>query len=158
MIWNSQEKRTPMNKTLRGNRAISEASAFDQWWEVMGVGGVSPTSVVIGLDPTEDGLTNRIPLHAGAVQAVDQFLLQHCEKTLHARVVETAMRTAHTLAYGAEPGDHRPVFPTGILATVVGRWDQSPLIPIAWNCVAQCVAAQVGIHLYPKYAGVALGQ
>ena len=97
----------------------------------MVVGGVSPTSVVIGLDPAEDGLANRIPLHAGAVQAVDQFLLERCEKTLHARVVKTAMRTAHTLAYGAEPGDHRPVFLTGILAAVVGMQDQPLLIPIA---------------------------
>ena len=105
-IMEQSRKTYTHEKTLSGKRSNSEASAFDQWREVMVVGGVSPTSVVIGLDPAEDGLANRIPLHAGAVEAVDQFLLERCEKTLHARVVKAAMRAAHTLAYGAEPGDH----------------------------------------------------
>ena len=99
--------------------------------QVLFVGGVAPETIIIGLDPAEDGLANRIPLHAGAVEAVDQFLLERCEKTLHARVVKAAMRVAHTLAYGAEPGDHRPVFLTGILAAVVGMQDQPLLVPIA---------------------------
>ena len=35
-IWNSQENRTPMSKTLSGKRVIGEASSFDQWREIQG--------------------------------------------------------------------------------------------------------------------------
>ena len=41
-IWNSQENRTPMSKTLSGKRVISEASPFDQWWEIQFIGSVAP--------------------------------------------------------------------------------------------------------------------
>ena len=50
-IWNSQENRTPMSKTLSGKRVISEASPFDQWREVQFIGSVAPAAVVVGLDP-----------------------------------------------------------------------------------------------------------
>ena len=52
-IWNSQENRTPMSKTLSGKRVISEASPFDQWREVQFIGSVAPAAVVVGLDPVE---------------------------------------------------------------------------------------------------------
>lgn len=84
---------------------------------------------IIGLDPAKKVLANRIPLHAGAVQAVDhRLLLERREKALHARVVKAAMRTAHTLSYGVELGNHRPVFSTGILAALAGMQDP-PLDP-----------------------------
>ena len=51
--WNSQENRTPMSKTLSGKRVISEASPFDQWWEIQFIGSVAPAAVVVGLDPVE---------------------------------------------------------------------------------------------------------
>ena len=104
MYWNSQENRTPMSKTLSGKRAISEASPFDQWREVQFIGSVAPAAVVVGLDPAEYDLANLIPLHGGELEPVDQFLLQRCEKTLHARVVKAAMRAAHALPDGTEPG------------------------------------------------------
>ena len=50
-IWNSQENRTPMSKTLSSKRVISEASPFDQWWEIQFIGSVAPAAVVVGLDP-----------------------------------------------------------------------------------------------------------
>ena len=40
-----------MSKTLSGKRAISEASPFDQWWEIQFIGSVAPAAVVVGLDP-----------------------------------------------------------------------------------------------------------
>lgn len=129
--WNSQENRTPMSQTLSGKRAISEASPFDQWWEIQFIGSVAPAAVVVGLDPAEYDLANLIPLHGGALEPVDQFLLQRCEKTLHARVVKAAMRAAHALSDGAEPGEHRPVLLAGVLAAVVGVQYQPLLITIA---------------------------
>ena len=77
--WNSQENRTPMSKTLSGKRVISEASPFDQWREIQFIGSVAPAAVVVGLDPAEYDLANLIPLHGGALEPVDQFLLQRCE-------------------------------------------------------------------------------
>lgn len=130
-IWNSQENRTPMSKTLSGKRVISEASPFDQWREIQFIGSVAPAAVVVGLDPAEYDLANLIPLHGGAVEPVDQFLLQRCEKTLHARVVKAAMRAAHALPDGTEPGEHRPVLLAGVLAAVVGVQYQPLLITIA---------------------------
>ena len=129
--WNSQENRTPMSKTLSGKRVISEASPFDQWREIQFIGSVAPAAVVVGLDPAEYDLANLIPLHGGAVEPVDQFLLQRCEKTLHARVVKAAMRAAHALPDGTEPGEHRPVLLAGVLAAVVGVQYQPLLITIA---------------------------
>ena len=81
---NSQESRTPMSKTLSGKRVISEASPFDQWREIQFIGSVAPAAVVVGLDPAEYDLANLIPLHGGALEPVDQFLLQRCEKSLGA--------------------------------------------------------------------------
>ena len=130
-FWNSQENRTPMSKTLSGKRVISEASPFDQWREVQFIGSVAPAAVVVGLDPVEYDLANLIPLHGGALEPVDQFLLQRCEKTLHARVVKAAMRAAHALPDGTEPGEHRPVLLAGVLAAVVGVQYQPLLITIA---------------------------
>ena len=52
-LWNSQENRTPMSKTLSGKRVISEASPFDQWREIQFIGSVAPAAVVVGLDPVE---------------------------------------------------------------------------------------------------------
>ena len=130
-LWNSQENRTPMSKTLSGKRVISEASPFDQWREVQFIGSVAPAAVVVGLDPAEYDLANLIPLHGGALEPVDQFLLQRCEKTLHARVVKAAMRAAHALPDGTEPGEHRPVLLAGVLAAVVGVQYQPLLITIA---------------------------
>lgn len=69
-----------MSKTLSGKRVISEASPFDQWWEIQFIGSVAPAAVVVGLDPVEYDLANLIPLHGGALEPVDQFLLQRCEK------------------------------------------------------------------------------
>lgn len=129
--WNSQENRTPMSKTLSGKRVIGEASSFDQWREIQFIGSVAPAAVVVGLDPAEYDLANLIPLHGGAVEPVDQFLLQRCEKTLHARVVKAAMRAAHALPDGTEPGEHRPVLLAGVLAAVVGVQYQPLLITIA---------------------------
>ena len=129
--WNSQENRTPMSKTLSGKRVISEASPFDQWREIQFIGSVAPAAVVVGLDPVEYDLANLIPLHGGALEPVDQFLLQRCEKTLHARVVKAAMRAAHALPDGTEPGEHRPVLLAGVLAAVVGVQYQPLLITIA---------------------------
>lgn len=129
--WNSQENRTPMSKTLSGKRVISEASPFDQWREIQFIGSVAPAAVVVGLDPVEYDLANLIPLHGGALEPVDQFLLQRCEKTLHARVVKAAMRAAHALTDGTEPGEHRPVLLAGVLAAVVGVQYQTLLITIA---------------------------
>lgn len=129
--WNSQENRTPMSKTLSGKRAISEASPFDQWREVQFIGSVAPAAVVVGLDPAEYDLANLIPLHGGELEPVDQFLLQRCEKTLHARVVKAAMRAAHALPDGTEPGEHRPVLLAGVLAAVVGMQNQTFLVTIA---------------------------
>ena len=131
VLWNSQENRTPMSKTLSGKRVISEASPFDQWREVQFIGSVAPAAVVVGLDPAEYDLANLIPLHGGALEPVDQFLLQRCEKTLHARVVKAAMRAAHALPDGTEPGEHRPVLLAGVLAAVVGVQYQTLLIAIA---------------------------
>ena len=128
--WNSQENRTPMSKTLSGKRAISEASPFDQWREVQFIGSVAPAAVVVGLDPAEYDLANLIPLHGGELEPVDQFLLQRCEKTLHARVVKAAMRAAHALPDGTEPGEHRPVLLAGVLAAVVGMQNQTFLVTI----------------------------
>ena len=130
-LWNSQENRTPMSKTLSGKRVIGEASSFDQWREIQFIGSVAPAAVVVGLDPAEYDLANLIPLHGGAVEPVDQFLLQRCEKTLHARVVKAAMRAAHALPDGTEPGEHRPVLLAGVLAAVVGVQYQPLLITIA---------------------------
>ena len=130
-MWNSQENRTPMSKTLSGKRVISEASPFDQWREIQFIGSVAPAAVVVGLDPAEYDLANLIPLHGGALEPVDQFLLQRCEKTLHARVVKAAMRAAHALPDGTEPGEHRPVLLAGVLAAVVGVQYQPLLITIA---------------------------
>ena len=130
-LWNSQENRTPMSKTLSGKRVISEASPFDQWREIQFIGSVAPAAVVVGLDPVEYDLANLIPLHGGAFEPVDQFLLQRCEKTLHARVVKAAMRAAHALPDGTEPGEHRPVLLAGVLAAVVGVQYQPLLITIA---------------------------
>ena len=73
-----------MSKTLSGKRVISEASPFDQWWEIQFIGSVAPAAVVVGLDPAEYDLANLIPLHGGALEPVDQFLLQRCEKSLGA--------------------------------------------------------------------------
>ena len=73
-MWNSQENRTPMSKTLSGKRVISEASPFDQWREIQFIGSVAPAAVVVGLDPVEYDLANLIPLHGGALEPVDQFL------------------------------------------------------------------------------------
>ena len=129
-VWNSQENRTPMSKTLSGKRAISEASPFDQWWEIQFIGSVAPAAVVVGLDPVEYDLANLIPLHGGELEPVDQFLLQRCEKTLHARVVKAAMRAAHALPDGTEPGEHRPVLLAGVLAAVVGMQNQTFLVTI----------------------------
>lgn len=129
--WNSQENRTPMSKTLSGKRVISEASPFDQWREIQFIGSVAPAAVVVGLDPAEYDLANLISLHGGALEPVDQFLLQRCEKTLHARVVKAAMRAAHALPDGTEPGEHRPVLLAGVLAAVVGVQYQTLLITIA---------------------------
>ena len=131
LSWNSQENRTPMSKTLSGKRVIGEASSFDQWREIQFIGSVAPAAVVVGLDPAEYDLANLIPLHGGAVEPVDQFLLQRCEKTLHARVVKAAMRAAHALPDGTEPGEHRPVLLAGVLAAVVGVQYQPLLITIA---------------------------
>lgn len=131
LLWNSQENRTPMSKTLSGKRVIGEASSFDQWREIQFIGSVAPAAVVVGLDPAEYDLANLIPLHGGAVEPVDQFLLQRCEKTLHARVVKAAMRAAHALPDGTEPGEHRPVLLAGVLAAVVGVQYQPLLITIA---------------------------
>ena len=128
--WNSQENRTPMSKTLSGKRVISEASPFDQWREIQFIGSVAPAAVVVGLDPVEYDLANLIPLHGGALEPVDQFLLQRCEKTLHARVVKAAMRAAHALPDGTEPGEHRPVLLAGVLAAVVGMQNQTFLVTI----------------------------
>ena len=128
--WNSQENRTPMSKTLSGKRAISEASPFDQWREVQFIGSVAPAAVVVGLDPAEYDLANLIPLHGGELEPVDQFLLQRCEKTLHARIVKAAMRAAHALPDGTEPGEHRPVLLAGVLAAVVGMQNQTFLVTI----------------------------
>ena len=128
--WNSQENRTPMSKTLSGKRVISEASPFDQWREIQFIGSVAPAAVVVGLDPAEYDLANLIPLHGGALEPVDQFLLQRCEKTLHARVVKAAMRAAHALPDGTEPGEHRPVLLAGVLAAVVGMQNQTFLVTI----------------------------
>lgn len=129
-VWNSQENRTPMSKTLSGKRVISEASPFDQWWEIQFIGSVAPAAVVVGLDPAEYDLANLIPLHGGELEPVDQFLLQRCEKTLHARVVKAAMRAAHALPDGTEPGEHRPVLLAGVLAAVVGMQNQTFLVTI----------------------------
>ena len=130
LAWNSQENRTPMSKTLSGKRVISEASPFDQWREIQFIGSVAPAAVVVGLDPAEYDLANLIPLHGGALEPVDQFLLQRCEKTLHARVVKAAMRAAHALPDGTEPGEHRPVLLAGVLAAVVGMQNQTFLVTI----------------------------
>ena len=119
-----------MSKTLSGKRAISEASPFDQWWEIQFIGSVAPAAVVVGLDPAEYDLANLIPLHGGELEPVDQFLLQRCEKTLHARVVKAAMRAAHALPDGTEPGEHRPVLLAGVLAAVVGMQNQTFLVTI----------------------------
>ena len=119
-----------MSKTLSGKRVISEASPFDQWWEIQFIGSVAPAAVVVGLDPAEYDLANLIPLHGGALEPVDQFLLQRCEKTLHARVVKAAMRAAHALPDGTEPGEHRSVLLAGVLAAVVGMQNQTFLVTI----------------------------
>lgn len=130
-FWNSQENRTPMSKTLSGKRAISEASPFDQRREIQFIGSVAPAAVVVGLNPAKYDLANLIPLHGGAIEPVDQFLLQRCEKALHARVVKAAMRTAHALPDGTELRNRRPVFLAGVLAAVVGVQYQTLLITIA---------------------------
>ena len=77
-IWNSQENRTPMSKTLSGKRVISEASPFDQWREIQFIGSVAPAAVVVGLDPVEYDLANLIPLHGGALEPVDRDNPKFC--------------------------------------------------------------------------------
>ena len=156
--WNSQENRTPMSKTLSGKRVIGEASSFDQWREIQFIGSVAPAAVVVGLDPAEYDLANLIPLHGGAVEPVDQFLLQRCEKTLHARVVKAAMRAAHALPDGTEPGEHRPVLLAGVLAAVVGVQYQPLLITIAVFCQVLFPKKSVGIPffqqgIFPAFSG-----
>ena len=120
-----------MSKTLSSKRAISEASPFDQRREIQFIGSVAPAAVVVGLNPAKYDLANLIPLHGGAIEPVDQFLLQRCEKALHARVVKAAMRTAHALPDGTELRNRRPVFLAGVLAAVVGVQYQTLLITIA---------------------------
>ena len=118
-FWNSQENRTPMNRISRGERAGSEASTFDQGRAIQLIRSVAPAGVVVGLDPAEYGPAHRIPLHAGAVEPVDQLFLQRCEKALHARVVEAAMRPSHALPDGTKPRNRCLVFLAGVLAAVV---------------------------------------
>ena len=57
------------------------------------------------------------------------------------------MRTAHALADGTKPGEHRPVLLTGVLAAVVGVQYQTLLITIARNRIVQGFAAQAGTHM-----------
>ena len=129
--WNSQENRTPKNRVSSSERCKSEAGAFDQRRQIMLIGGVAPTAVVVSLDPAENELADRLAFHAGAVESVDNLFLQRCEKALHACVVEATMRPPHALPDGTEPGDHRPVLLTGVLAAMVGVQDQTLLITIA---------------------------
>ena len=130
-FWNSQENRTPMNRASSSESGNSEACTFDQGREVQLIGSVAPAAVVVGVDPAEEDLANLIPLHAGAVEPVDQLLFERCEKALHARIIKAAMGAPHTLPDGAELGDHCPVFLTGVLAAVVGMQDQPLLVTIA---------------------------
>ena len=126
---------------LSGGGALREARAFDQRREVVLVRRVAPAAVVVGFDPAKNELANRIPLHAGAVEPVDDFFLQRCEKALHTRIVEAAVRAAHALPDGTQPCDQHPVFLAGILASMVGMQDQTFLITVAGNRIAQGIAA-----------------
>ena len=110
---------------------ISEASPFDQWWEIQFIGSVASAAVVVGFNPAENKLADRLTFHARAVESVDNLFLQRCEKALHARVVKAAMRTAHALPDGTELRNRRPVFLAGVLAAVVGVQYQTLLITIA---------------------------
>ena len=64
-------------------------------------------------------------------EPINQLFFERCKKTFHPRIVKTAMCAAHALPDGTEPGNHRPVLLTGVLAAVVGVQDQTLLITIA---------------------------
>ena len=129
--WNSQENRTPKYEILRSEQVFGEACAFDQRRQIMLVGGVASAAVVVGFNPAENKLADRLTFHARAVESVDNLFLQRCEKALHARVVETAMRPPHALSDGTKPGNHRSVLLAGVLAAVVGVQEQALFITIA---------------------------
>lgn len=85
--WNSQENRTPKYEILRSEQVFGEACAFDQRRQIMLVGGVASAAVVVGFNPAENKLADRLTFHARAVESVDNLSFFSVAKKLSMRAL-----------------------------------------------------------------------